>query len=102
MDLDGKSAVSNIIALSPAQYSDIYAFPNPSGSETTLMIASTTKEKAYLKVYNEIGQVIMEGEYGLHSGKNSIALKVETWAKGVYYLGVTTSEISHKIKFVKH
>jgi hypothetical protein len=66
--------------------------PNPAKDFLNISINSNGNNSASLKICNVIGKEIYSNTLQLADGANPITLQTETWAKGIYFITVTTSK----------
>jgi choice-of-anchor B domain-containing protein len=85
----------------PQLLSNIY--PNPFTNELNMVLYSSVKEAADLKVYNLSGQLLLEKQIDLQEGENALKLEeVSELCNGMYLLRVITSQNIVQQPIVKH
>jgi hypothetical protein len=109
IDIDGTFKYSNVIAISvldiaqPQPDGIIAVYPNPTNNELNIVYQSKLANKVNLHVFNTLGQHMLSEGYNMHSGMNTITIKVTDFAKGMYILDMqnTTSGEKFQSKFIK-
>lgn len=70
--------------------SDIKLYPNPASSTTTLEFEANDNGTAFISITDVTGRVADKRMVNYYAGKNTIPLNVRNWARGVYFLTVTS------------
>lgn len=64
-------------------------FPNPASNSATLVITSTERNQASVKIYNSIGKLVSQSSNDLpNAGAHRINLNLEKFSKGIYFVNV--------------
>lgn len=67
-------------------------FPNPATNTATLVITSTERNQATVKVYNSIGKLVSQSSNELpNAGTHRINLNLEKFNRGIYFVNVTVN-----------
>lgn len=94
VDLDGTFAYSQVISINFSQDElvSMKLIPNPvaTGEEVKLIALSSMEGEILLSVVDLTGKVVHEGSYELVQGFNSLSLRTDAMAKGMYLLKVST------------
>ena len=78
----------------------IELFPNPASENINIVFINGNLEAGRLKIYNSIGQLMLNEEILMTSGQNEKAVDVSMFAKGGYLLFIENSEEVTSKKFV--
>ena len=76
-------------------------YPNPAGSNINLKITTDKDENISITIYNSLGDIILNKELSLVSGKNLQKFDLQKTTIGVYYMKLQCSNKISYIKFVK-
>lgn len=108
IDIDGTFKYSNIITikvleLNPTNDGIVSIYPNPTNDELNIVYQAGEEQKVNLNVFNTIGQHMMSERYDMHSGLNTVTIKVAHFAKGMYILNMqnTSTGDKYQSKFLK-
>jgi hypothetical protein len=108
IDKDGKYKYSDIIIIKVNELSQttdgiVSIYPNPTKGELNIVYQAGVEQKVNLHVFNTLGQHMLSEGYNMHSGMNTITIKVTDFAKGMYILDMqnTTSGEKFQSKFIK-
>ncbi|HRX27923.1 MAG TPA: T9SS type A sorting domain-containing protein [Saprospiraceae bacterium] len=88
-DLDGKSQVSNIIAVEMALGTrDLVEriFPNPTSNSITVDFVSISDQVITVELFDITGKIIYQEKYGVNIGSNKLNLDMSQLSSGVYML----------------
>jgi hypothetical protein len=94
-------SIKNILAAS--NKNEISVFPNPSNGVFKLNIkpANNNSEINY-SIYNVLGDVILKKKIDHVSGNYTESLNISSYAKGIYYMVVSTNGVKSAQKIVKN
>jgi hypothetical protein len=108
IDKDGKYKYSDIIIIKVNELSQttdgiVSIYPNPTKGELNIVYQAGVEQKVNLHVFNTLGQHMLSEGYNMHSGMNTITIKVTDFAKGMYILDMQniTSGEKFQSKFIK-
>lgn len=79
-------------------------FPNPITDKATVQFNMTENQNVSLKLYNTIGQVVYNSNYGtLSAGTQSLTINTSDLPSGIYVMDLTigSTSISKKLSIVK-
>lgn len=65
-------------------------YPNPSGGDIQIELLLNQNENTTIKVFNSIGQEIINHNYNLYLGQNKLYLNMASYSKGIYFVDVQT------------
>lgn len=71
---------------------DIHVFPNPASNVLNVNIGNSETTDFYLIVSNSIGQIVYSLKDGSKTTGTTIAIPVNDWAEGVYFLSISDKE----------
>jgi hypothetical protein len=86
------SGVAKIATVSGKAITEIKLYPNPT---TSILNVSSVSENATFKVYNLLGQTVMNGRISNNS------INVSNFTAGVYIIEVTDKEVTSTNRFIK-
>lgn len=105
VDVDGKYAFSSIVlikATATTQFAIENVYPNPAKRNTTLWIASPSKDQFNITVTDESGRKYLVRSAALETGSNAIQLNLSTLTAGNYFIKVVNSKgETRSTQFVK-
>ncbi|MFK7923590.1 MAG: discoidin domain-containing protein [Bacteroidia bacterium] len=91
VDLDGSFSYSNTVSINPDRLSDalnLYLAPNPADQQVELLIQAGASESLQISVLNSLGQEVY-GNFMAQAAKTErLALNLQDWASGIYYVRV--------------
>ncbi len=84
----------SVLGLNTVKVADgVTVFPNPTDGQFTVEMNSAEFEKAFISVYNLLGEEVLLKSVELKAGKNSIELNLpESCAEGLYQLSIKTGK----------
>jgi hypothetical protein len=88
------SGCFNVIATGIAYHTkenNVVLYPNPVSGSFTAELNVVASEKADVSFINAAGQLLFAENLVLSKGKNALRYNVSEYAKGVYYLKITTA-----------
>lgn len=103
VDNDGQYEYTGIVSAIINVYTafDVKEFiPNPALNYTDLVITSATEQTIQVSIYNEVGQIAMNGKYTITKGNNRITFDVGNLAAGTYTATVKSANGSFGRKLV--
>jgi N-acetylneuraminic acid mutarotase len=100
-DTDGRSAYSNIVALTIDKSFLVMLYPNPVDKTANITITTDRNETVNVKVINSTGAVIKQLQWKLTRGSRSESIDCSTLAKGTYYIELSGETILKNLRFVK-
>jgi hypothetical protein len=104
IDIDGKIAYSNVVALlnKDKGFEIVSLAPNPVHDEATLNITSAEKSTMELVITDIHGKQISKQRVNLIAGNNQVKLELKTIAAGTYQVsGFTPDGAKKTLRFVK-
>lgn len=81
---------------------NILLYPNPTNATATIKIEASSNSKAVVNIVNMVGQVIYNQTLNLKAGSNYQLIDASTFAKGLYYISITTNGKQTTQKLVKY
>lgn len=72
--------------------SEVLAYPNPSKGQFTVQLSGDNSSKANILVTNMVGQIVVQKEFKLIGGKQTMAFNISNQAEGIYLLKVVTAD----------
>ena len=87
--------LDNIIFNNPSQ---IVLYPNPTSSNTTLGINLKEDSKIGVVIRNITGQIVVQENYETMNGMNSLNLKTNSLASGIYTVEVRLNNSTEVLK----
>jgi hypothetical protein len=100
-DLDGQTKDMGTVLVIVKTDRDIFNVkPNPSTGIAEVTYECISDEIAFLKIYDDHGQLVMVKDFVCHKGDNSISLDLSDKAEGIYLVSVSTSENIYKTRLV--
>jgi len=70
-----------------------FPYPNPvSGEKVNIRVNSTRETDLVLKMFNTLGQTVVQSEARLVTGQNTVELNISGLKAGPYYLKIRTSD----------
>jgi len=89
------TGIKNIKEITPAGFSVSQNYPNPFNPSTNIQIALFKSSGIKLKVYNSLGRIIKEENYGEKSaGIYTISINMMNFSSGIYYYEITAGNFS--------
>lgn len=79
----------------------ISLYPNPAADQVELTINSNTDRSGTLKIYNTVGQVMMNDVIILNEGSNHLSLTLTSFPAGIYFVEVEQGGEKMMQKLVK-
>lgn len=100
---DGTGSVGLHDGLGLENYKNFVVFPNPSTGMFDIKFNSDYNSRLTYKVFNVLGQQVVEGGYTPNYGPNTFKLNMEDYTNGVYILNIFDKDkIVHKQKIIKN
>jgi len=101
-DADGKFTYSNVVPLTiNSKTSVVLLYPNPVKESATLMMSVDKKERIIYSISDNAGRVLRSEKVNLTAGSNTINIKVNELAAGVYTLTIQGDQTKERVQFVK-
>lgn len=84
----------NIIGINEVESDHLISiFPNPSNDEIHLTLDDVNQNENFtLRIFNSIGQCVYSSQMKFTGSKNDLVIPLEGWARGVYFLSVSTDK----------
>lgn len=102
VDIDGKSAMTDVIKVTVGNTSSLRVFPNPFTSGFTASFTANKNADATLIIRNVIGQPVMQRTIKTIKGNNSVNVtNLATLSTGVYYLTIVNDDVNYNTKIQK-
>jgi hypothetical protein len=76
-------------------------YPNPVEGQLNIEIWSVISSTARLKISDASGREVRSEEFGLHAGKNSTLIDLQSLADGLYFISVKTEGELYEAKIIK-
>jgi len=101
-DINNSFRYSNIITINlPVSKGSATVSPNPASSDLKASILSPAAGNASWEIIDNTGSTVMFSTTMLKKGNNTLAVKINNLAAGVYYLHISGNGIDTKTKFQK-
>ncbi|MEM9820965.1 MAG: FG-GAP-like repeat-containing protein [Bacteroidota bacterium] len=94
--------LSTTSATDLASISSIQSYPNPVKDQLELRIEANASQQLFLQLINCYGQSILAQQHYLSTGLNQMALEVEQFPPGIYYLQFRVQQQSLIKKIIIH
>ncbi|MBK7695558.1 MAG: T9SS type A sorting domain-containing protein [Saprospiraceae bacterium] len=91
--LENMSTV-NCTRLTGNSFTNISTYPNPAHDLINIAMTSAENRNANLIILDVLGKVIYSAGMDLLAGENKVQVDCSTWAKGVYFVQVRSSDSS--------
>jgi hypothetical protein len=91
VDIDGKTAYSQIRVVRTSLIEGLSVFPNPSHDYVNLTLGSQYNGAITVRLVNQFGQVLQEKRFSNVAG-TTVSFQVSTYSQGNYYLQVIQSD----------
>ncbi len=102
LDLDGSIAYSDIRTTRINQgITSIALLPNPSRSNTTLLLDSQHSGDANIEIRDISGKVLMNQTTFVQDGSNSFGLETQNLPQGIYFVRIQVGNTMEVTKFIK-
>ncbi len=102
VDFNGDFSFSNIedVYFETIEILDIY--PNPADNHITIEVGAPENIEVYTQITNSIGQLVLQNEIFVNSGKHYIKLDISAFPSGIYVFKIITpdGELAEK-EFIK-
>jgi hypothetical protein len=87
IDIDGKTAYSNVVIVSLNKAASLQVWPNPFASQINIKINVQLPKPLYVKVYGTTGQLVSSTVFNTSRGTNFISVKdLDRLPKGLYHI----------------
>jgi hypothetical protein len=101
IDLDNSVEYSGIIFLEQEFSEGVVIYPNPANDILNLRFETQSASTVFLKVFNMLGQLVLESNIDGKSGINAFPISLDGLSSGEYCLQVNSSVLSKTFKFTK-
>jgi hypothetical protein len=101
IELDNSVEYSGVIYLEQKFNEGIVIYPNPANDILNLRFETQNASIVVLKVFNMLGQLVLESNIDGKSGINAFPISLNGLSSGEYCLQVNSSELSKTFKFTK-
>ena len=105
IDLDGKFAYSNVIAVSAkgiAADMQLQAYPNPFTEDLNVAVTAQKYGRASLQLFDMQGRLVHTGNVDLQPGVNELILPLKFVRKDMYILRLIGTGINGTVKVLKN
>ncbi len=68
----------------------LMVFPNPANEKSTVVFDGNMNEDSKISIYNQLGEIVFEQNYGKLNGRQRIELNTTDFSDGIYFVQVTT------------
>jgi hypothetical protein len=101
-DFNGDVSFSDVIFkdcnISPSNEFEIIYVYNENG-ETTIFVQHPSRSDGIFEIFDASGRLIEQSIHMLSKGKSSIQLNSKSWARGIYFIKLTTNEGVRSYRF---
>jgi aminopeptidase N len=97
--LSAKNKVERLDAAYPAN--TIRIFPNPVGSQFSILIAGYKDPSAQITIHNAAGQLMYTNNASLPAGNELLNIPSASWSQGVYIVRVKSASVNFVQRIVK-
>ena len=102
VDFNGDISESDVIGIiTPHYFEGLKVLPNPVVNIASVVFKSSEKATTKITVSDVSGKVLYSNEYFTDYGLNSYDIETANYTKGLYFVNVSNSYDSKKLKFVK-
>lgn len=101
IDLDNSVEYSSVIFLEHEFSEGVVIYPNPANDILNLRFETQNASTVFLKVFNMLGQLVLESNLEGKSGINAFSISLDGLSSGEYCLQVNSSVLSKTFKFTK-
>jgi ELWxxDGT repeat protein len=101
VDEDGKFTYSKVILFSMVSENNLLTYPNPVQDELRVTFNSGNRKQLTLAIFDEGGKQVYSQKLNGAQGNNSYAINVSAFARGSYYLHISTDNGVETTKFIK-
>lgn len=102
VDIDGRFAYSDIVALSPDNKKIILLFPNPVLDKASLLITVNKQQQLRYRIIDKAGRTLRQQKIKLATGSNSISINLSSLPGGMYWLELKGETINERKLFFKN
>ncbi len=101
-DFNGASEYFDMVSVNISNIDDLTLFPNPVTSDLNISLKSKSEQsEIYVKIYNIQGSLIVNQKNALVKGLNEIAVDMNKYSQGLYFVTVEYGNQIQKLKFLK-
>lgn len=96
-------SAKNKVERADASYPDntIKVFPNPVGSQFSILLAGYKDSSAQISIHNAAGQLMYHQTPNLPAGNELLTIPSGTWSQGVYFVRVKSASTNYVQRIVK-
>jgi hypothetical protein len=94
IDFDGDIEYSNIVSVAikgERQFILTDLYPNPATQKATIAIATDVAQKVKVNIYDLLGQLVINSDWSVGVGTNSLDLDLSSMASGTYSVALTSA-----------
>ena len=100
-EIGGRFAYSQIVPITISKVSFVILYPNPAFDKANLIMSVNKAEQVQARVIDNMGRIVMQQQWKLSVGSNSLTLDVNNLARGIYYLELKGETINEHKQFSK-
>lgn len=82
--------------------SNITLYPNPFTENLNISFNSINNEKIEIRLYDITGKLILNKDYSISTGNNSINVNTTDLSGGVYVINIQNSGVLQSFKLIKY
>lgn len=97
--LSAKNKVERLDDIYPDN--SIKVFPNPIGSQFSILLAGFTDASAQVTIHNAAGQLMYRQTPTLPAGNELLTIPCASWSQGVYFIRVKSASTNHVQRILK-
>lgn len=92
-----QAKVENTLTQDPL---DCIIYPNPSKGNSTISYVSTKNDKLNIAIYDITGKLMLNNEWNVKTGGNIMSINMKNYAKGNYFIKISSGEKCCTIKHI--
>jgi len=102
IDLDARSAYSNIVAIRKTEASqiDIVSVSNPFTDKVKIIFTEAPQDKAIFEVYDAAGKLLLSTQQQVYSSTADIVVP-SNWSAGTYFLRILVNDLVFNEQLIK-
>lgn len=100
LDISNSETYNATKTIYNAPFDLISIFPNPASDQVTIALGAPRDLEAIVQIFDENGKIVMTNNYTVEKGVQTITIPVQTLAKGIYHLKITTDIIGEQVESI--
>ena len=96
-------SANNKISREDDSFSDqtIKVYPNPVGSQFSILLANFNDPSAQITIHNAAGQLMYKNTVNLPAGNELLSIPSASWSQGVYFFRVKSASTNYVQRIMK-